>query len=87
MDPLHIFTPLAHMQFQPSALRSAGRSSKVKKKKNKDFALFMILYDSLACSLAQEPELTSEISSEMWETNENNSKTSLCHPTVLGRNT
>ena len=88
MDPLHIFTPLAHMQFQPSALRLGWKEFKSKEekeqKKNKDFALFMILW---LCSLAQEPELTSEISSEMWETNENNSKTGLCHPTVLGRNT
>lgn len=64
MDPLHIFTPLAHMQFQPSALRLGWKEFKSKEekeqKKNKDFALFMILW---LCSLAQEPELTSEISS------------------------
>lgn len=52
MDPLHIFTPLAHMQFQPSALRLGWKEFKSKEekeqKKNKDFALFMILYDSLA---------------------------------------
>lgn len=52
MDPLHIFTPLAHMQFQPSALRLGWKELKSKEekeqKKNKDFALFMILCDSLA---------------------------------------